>query len=131
MRTELLTAITSALTTVTQFQVSTELPFSQNALPLYRKNMKRVYVDNANVEQTVIYAVLSGSDVFSDLTTINVYVAMDAKNPPSQRDLLIAKILQARDTTNVVAYDREADYEVEIDEDVQIITFQFRFGVAT
>jgi len=131
MRTELLTAITSALTTVTQFQVSTELPFSQNALPLYRKNMKRVYVDNANVEQTVIYAVLSGSDVFSDLTTINVYVAMDAKNPPSQRDLLIAKILQARDTTNVVAYDREADYEVEIDEDVQIITFEFRFGVAT
>jgi len=131
MRTELLTAITSALTTVTQFQVSTELPFSQNALPLYRKNMKRVYVDNANVEQTVIYAVLSGSDVFSDLTTINVYVAMDAKNPPSQRDLLIEKILQARDTTNVVAYDREADYEVEIDEDVQIITFEFRFGVAT
>ena len=131
MRTELLTAITSALTTVTQFQVSTELPFSQNALPLYRKNMKRVYVDNPNVEQSVIYAVLSGSDVFSDLNTISVYVAMDAKNPPSQRDLLIAKILQARDTTNVVAYDREADYEVEIDEDVQIITFQFRFGVAT
>jgi hypothetical protein len=131
MRTELLTAITSALTTVTQFQVSTELPFSQNALPLYRKNMKRVYVDNPNVEQTVIYAVLSGSDVFSDLNTIRVYVSMDAKNPPSQRDLLIAKILQARDTTNVVAYDREADYEVEIDEDVQTITFEFRFGVAT
>lgn len=131
MRQELLTALTTALTTVTQFALASELPFSQNALPLYRKNMKRVYVDNANVEQSVIFPVLSGSDVFSNLSTINVYVAMDAKNPPSQRDLLIAKILGTRDTANITAYDKEADYAVEIDEDVQTITFEFRFGVAT
>ena len=131
MRAEVLSAITQQISTLTQFAVSQELPWSQNAQPLFRKNMKKVYVDNANVEQTVIYPVLSGSDVFSNLYTIPVYVSVDAKTPPSQTSNLITKILQVRDTANIVAYDKEADYSVEIDEDVQTITFEFRFGVAT
>lgn len=131
MRTQLLQAITSATSTLTQFAVSQELPWSQNAQPLFRKNMKRIYVDQPTTEQSVIYPVLSGSDVFATLNTIPVYVAVDAKNPPSQTDLLVTRILSARDSTDVVAYDREADYGVEIDEDVLVYTFQFRFGVAT
>lgn len=130
MRTQLLQAITSATSTLTQFAVSQELPWSQNGQPLFRKNMKKIYVDTPRIEQSVIYPVLSGSDVFSDLYTIPVYVAVDAKTQPTQTDAMITKILQARDTTNVVAYDKEADYSVEIDEDVQVYTFEFRFGVA-
>jgi hypothetical protein len=131
MRSQVLSAITTQISTLTQFAVSQELPWSQNAQPLFRKNMKKVYVDNANIEQSVIFPVLSGSDVFSDLYTIPVYVAVDAKNPPSQLPTLLTKILQVRDTAAITAYDKEADYAVEIDEDVQIYTFQFRFGVAT
>jgi len=131
MRAELLSAITSATSTLTQFAVSAELPWSQNAQPLFRKNMKKIYVDTANVEQTVIYPVLSGSDVFSNLSTIRVYLAVDAKNSPSQLTQVITNILATRDSANIVAYDKESDYSVEIDEDVQIYTFEFRFGVAT
>ena len=40
---------------------------------------------------------------------------------------LWAKALGEKATKN----DKEADYAVEIDEDVQTITFEFRFGVAT
>jgi len=131
MRAELLSAITSATSTLTQFAVSAELPWSQNAQPLFRKNMKKIYVDTPNVEQTVIYPVLSGSDVFSNLSTIRVYLAVDAKNSPSQLTQAITNILATRDSANIVAYDKESDYSVEIDEDVQIYTFEFRFGVAT
>ena len=131
MRSQVLSAITTQISTLTQFAVSQELPWSQNAQPLFRKNMKKIYVDNANIEQSVIFPVLSGSDVFSDLYTIPVYVAVDAKNPPSQLPTLLTKILQVRDTAVITAYDKEADYAVEIYEDVQIYTFQFRFGVAT
>lgn len=131
MRAELLSAITSATSTLTQFAVSAELPWSQNAQPLFRKNMKKIYVDTPSVEQTVIYPVLSGSDVFSNLSTIRVYLAVDAKNSPSQLTQVITNILATRDSANIVAYDKESDYSVEIDEDVQIYTFEFRFGVAT
>ena len=131
MRSQVLSAITTQISTLTQFAVSQELPWSQNAQPLFRKSMKKIYVDNANIEQSVIFPVLSGSDVFSDLYTIPVYVAVDAKNPPSQLPTLLTKILQVRDTAVITAYDKEADYAVEIYEDVQIYTFQFRFGVAT
>lgn len=131
MRSQLLTAINTSISTLTQFAVSQELPWSQNGQPLFLKNMKRVYVDNAQVEQTVLFPVLSGSDVFTDLYTIPVYVSVDAKNPPSQTDNLIQRVLQARDIAAITAYDKEADYAVAIEEDVQTITFQFRFGVAT
>jgi hypothetical protein len=131
MRAELLTAITSQISTLTQFSVSQELPWSQNGQSLFRKNMKKVYVDNASVEQTVLFPVLSGSDVFADLYTIPVYVVVDAKNPPSQTASMVSKILQARDSAAITAYDKEADYVVENDEDVTIYTFEFRFGVAT
>lgn len=131
MRSQLLAQITTNVTTLTQFTVASELPFLASAQPLYRKNMKRIYVDNSAVEQTVIFPVLSGSDVYTDLYTIPVYVTVDAKNPPSQLASLITKILQARDTTSIVAYDREADYAVEIDEDTETYRFEFRFGVAT
>jgi hypothetical protein len=55
MRTQLLSAITTAVSTLTQFAVASELPWEQNGNPLYRKNMKRIYVDTGRVEQTTLY----------------------------------------------------------------------------
>jgi hypothetical protein len=54
MRTELKSAITTAISTLTQFAVASELPWEQNGTPLYIKNMKKVYVDLERVEQTTL-----------------------------------------------------------------------------
>ena len=129
MRQELLTAITQSMNTLTQFGVSQELPWSQNGQSLFRKNMKKIYIDNASQEQTTLFPVLSGSDVYQTLNKVLVYVAVDAKNPPTQTTSMVSKVLQARDTAVIVASDKEADYTVENDEDVTIYTFEFRFGV--
>jgi len=131
MRSQLLAAITTATSTLTQFAVSTELPWSQNATPLFRKNLKKIYVDQSRQEQTTLIPTLNGGEVFQNDLITEVYVAMDAKNTPSQLDNLITKILSAKDTTGVVNFGTESDYTIELDEDVLIYTFEFRFNQAT
>ena len=131
MRTQLLSAITSATSTLTQFAVSTELPWSQGELPLYRKNMKKIYVNRERQEQTTLIPTLDGGDFFQTDLITEVYVSVDAKNPPSQLDQVIAKILSARDTTGVVNFGVESDFTQALDEDVLTYTFEFRLNQLT
>jgi hypothetical protein len=131
MRTQLLSAITTAVSTLTQFAVSQELPWEQNGTPLFRKNMKKIYVDRARQEETTLIPTLNGGEVFQDDLIAEVYVAVDAKNTPSQLDTLITKILGAKSTINVVNFGSESDYTVDKDEDVLIYTFEFRLSIAT
>jgi hypothetical protein len=131
MRSELLSAITTAISTLTQFAVSSELPWEQNGTPLYRKNMKKVYVDRERQEQTTLIPTLNGGEVFQNDLITEVYLAVDAKNPPNQLDNLITKILSAKTTINVVNFGSESDYTVDKDEDVLVYTFEFRVNQAT
>jgi hypothetical protein len=131
MRTQLLAAITTATSTLTQFAVSQELPWSQNGTPLYLKNMKKIYVDRERQEETMLIPTLNGGEVFQDDLIAEVYVAVDAKNTPSQLDALITKILSAKSTINVVNFGSESDYTVDKQEDVLIYTFEFRLAIAT
>lgn len=132
MRTELLSAITSAISTLTQFAVSQELPWSQGGQPLYLKNLKKVYVDrDTQVQTTLIPLVSSGDEVYQNDLTVLVYVAMDAKNPPTQLDSLITKILSTKDSTGIVNFGTESDYTMEKTEDVLLYTFEFRMNIAT
>ena len=131
MRTQLLSAITTAISTLTQFAVSSELPWEQNGTPLYRKNMKKVYVDRDRQEQTTLIPTLNGGEVFQNDLITEVYLAVDAKNPPSQLDSAITKILGTKSTVNVVNFGSESDYTVDKDEDVLIYTFEFRVNQAT
>ena len=131
MRTELLSAITTAVSTLTQFAVATELPWEQNGTPLYLKNMKKIYVDRPKQEETMLIPTLNGGEVFQDDLIAEVYVAVDAKNTPSQLDNLITKILGAKYTINVINFGSESDYTVDKQEDVLIYTFEFRLNIAT
>ena len=131
MRTQLLSAITQAVSTLTQFAVSQELPWEQNGTALYRKNMKKIYVDRERVEQTTLIPTLNGNEVFQNDLIAEVYLAVDAKNTPSQLDSVISKILSAKTTVNVVNFGSESDYTVDKDEDVLIYTFEFRINQAT
>lgn len=131
MRTELLSAITTAISTLTQFAVASELPWEQNGTALYRKNMKKVYVDRDRMEETTLIPTLNGGEVFQNDLISEVYLAVDAKNPPSQLDSVITKILSAKATTGVVNFGSESDYTVDKQEDVLIYTFEFRLNQAT
>jgi len=131
MRAGLLSAITTATSTLTQFAVSTELPWEQNGIPLFRKNMKKIYVNREIQEQTTLIPVLDGNEVFQNDLITEVYLAVDAKNPPSQLDSAITAILSCKSKTGVVNFGNESDYTVDKQEDVLTYTFEFRLNVAT
>lgn len=131
MRTQLVQAITTAISTLTQFAVATELPWEQGGLPLFRKNMKRVYVDREHLEETTLLPTLDGSDVFQNDLITNVYLAVDAKNPPSQLDSAITQILSAKDSTGITNFGVESDYTLDKQEDVLTYTFEFRMNTIT
>lgn len=131
MRAALLQTITTAISTLTQFGVSTELPWSQNNLPLYLKNLKKVYVDRERNEEDVLIPLLNADDIYEDTVVAEVYVAVDAKNPPSQLDNLITKILGAKTGLGSQYYGPESDYSQEKQEDVLIYTFEFRANTLT
>ena len=131
MRAQLLATITTAISTLTQFGVSQELPWSQNAQPLYLKNLKKIYVDKERNEEGVLIPLLNADDIYEDVVVAEVYVAMDAKNPPSQLDTLITKILGAKTGLGSQYYGQESDYSQEKQEDVLIYTFEFRANTLT
>jgi hypothetical protein len=131
MRTNLLNAITTAVSTLTQFAVAQELPWTQAGDPLYRKNMKRIYVDSVTTEQSTILFTFEKSNLDEILYTCNVYFTVDAKNPPSQTAQVLNKILDCKGSTGLVSFDDESDYTVETDEDRLIYTIQFRSSVAS
>ena len=131
MRAQLLTAITSATSTLTQFAVSQELPWSQNGTPLYLKNMKKIYVDLERREESTLIPTLDGQDVFQNDLISSVYLAVDAKNPPSQTAQAVSLILGAKSNTGLVNFGMESDYNFEIQDDVLIYTFEFRMDTIT
>ena len=130
MRAELLTALTTGLNT-TGIAVSNELPWNTGNEPLYLKNMKRVYLGPEQRVDEDLIPILNGNNVKRRQLTVRGYLAVDAKNPPTQTDSAINLILTAKGSTGVVNFDEESDYTVEIDEDVIVYTFEFRIRVAT
>jgi hypothetical protein len=128
MRTQLVSAITSATSTLTQFAVALELPWEQNGTPLFRKNMKKIYVDRDNLEESTLISTLDGFDIMQNDLIVNAYLAVDAKTIPSQLDNAISKILNAKNNITLVNFGFESDYIVEKDEDVLIYTFEFRMN---
>jgi hypothetical protein len=74
--------------------------------------------------------VLNGDDVYQNDLITEVFLAVDAKNPPSQLDNAIAKILSAKSNTGIINFGVESDYTVDKQEDVMIYTFEFRMNQA-
>jgi hypothetical protein len=126
MRTELLSAITTATSTLTQFGVSMELPWEQNGTALFRKNLKKIYVDKTYTEESTVIPTLDNDNVLEDKLFCMAYVACDAKNPPSQLDQLISNILACKDRTGIVNFITESDYTMDKQEDVMVYSFEFR-----
>ena len=130
MRSGLIAAITTACSTLTQFTVSSELPWNASAEPLYSKNMKKIYVDATVIEQSPLIELLNATSIQQNLYTTRAYVTVDAKNTPTQLDQLITNIQTAKSKTGLNSFEDECDWTIEFDEDRITYTFEFRSVVA-
>lgn len=126
IRDDLITQITTNLSSYTGFKVSSELPFTASGNALYVKNKKTVYVDEQQDEKVQLYRTLDQGEVYQTDSIVNVYLSTDAKNQPSSTDNVVAAILDAKSVaTNPQLAECSVDSEIE--DDVITYTFEFNF----
>lgn len=126
MREEILDYLQSQnLGTVT---VTREQPWSENGLPLYIKNLKKVYASEDSVEIVPLLATLDGLDIPSEVTSVTVYVACDAKQVPSNFSDVVQAIRTAKNITTIAGVNRrECDVTRSYENDVLVTELEFRF----
>ena len=125
IRSSLITQLTTNLTG-SNVSVSAELPFSSGGDVLYAKNMKTLYVDEEQIEQDTLFACLDRNNINTNLSTVNAYLQLDAKNQLSDINTIISSVLSAKSViTDTIT--SESDYTTVITLDHTVYTFQFRF----
>jgi hypothetical protein len=128
MRAELLAYLTTATSTATVKTVS-ELPWNNAGQPLYLKNMKKFYLAQEEIEQSVLIPTLPGqNDIMRNTLSVTGYFAVDAKNQPAGLSTAITTILGAKDRTGLGNFGVESDYSTEIQDDVLIYTIEYRLN---
>ena len=125
MRDTLLTAITANVAS-SNVSVSSELPWIQGDEPLYSINMKKFYLDEEQISNTVLFETLDDNKIYETETTMEGFLEVDAKNPLSDIDTVISGILASKSAiaNTTIA---ESNYTTETENDRITYTFEFRF----
>ena len=105
-----------------------ESPWSDNEVPLYIKNLKKIYVDNAEYISEPLISTLGSLHINEETTRIRIYLANDAKTVPSNYDDLITDLKAVKDITTIDGVNRrEVDVAVNYENDVMITELEVRF----
>lgn len=129
MRTEILDYLKAQQ--FVNFNVSDELPYSNSGIPLYMKNLKRIYVDLEQVSnEPSILTFDSGID--SEVHSVRLYFTTDAKQLPSNYLSVISTIQAGKNvTTDIAYYRREVNNSTSFENDIMTTEFEFRFTKIT
>lgn len=125
MRTQVITAIQNlALGGVNLVQ---ELPYDESGVPLYTKNPKSLYVDRTQFESVPVVQTLGGTNINNTTTSVSVYLAVDAKNPPQQLDTVINSLRGIEDSLTIDGtHTRESTVSTDYENDLLIVTVDYR-----
>lgn len=127
MRAEILTYLSNLK--LTPFAVSQELPWDSQTQPLYLKNLKKIYLDSENIEESVAVPVMNGVNIQQETTTVRVYLATDAKNLPSQYDSTVDKIRASKDISTITGVNRrDCQITRTLQNDILLTEFEFQFS---
>lgn len=126
MRTEILEYCQALnLGTVT---VSTELPWTDNNVPLYLKNLKKIYVDIDNVEIEPFIQALNGLNITNEITSVRLYFACDAKVLLPNYDDIVTELKGVKNVTTITGVQRrECVITTSTENDVLVTELEYRF----
>jgi hypothetical protein len=124
-RDTLLTRLATVLNSYNQFSLSTELPFIAGNTALFLKNMKTVYVDEAQTEASEYIRTLDKRDIDYNDTVIRAYVAVDAKNKPTQTNNMLTAIEAAKSAIAPVI-NSDTVLTTEIQDDTIVYSVEYR-----
>lgn len=113
------------------FAVSSELPWDAAGQTLYFKNFKVFYVDEPQREQSTLFNTLDGNpggSLATLISTVSVYVVVDAKQTPSNYDSLMDSVEDVKNTSAITGVrSREVDRITTFEADSMLTEFTFRF----
>lgn len=110
------------------FILSQEIPFSSSGVPLYVKNAKRIYVDRTEYSNEPLITTLDGTQVDSEIASVRVYFASDAKQLPPNYDTVVTALRAAKDISTITGVSRrECQISTSFEEDLLVTELEFRF----
>jgi len=110
------------------FILSSELPYSSSGVPLYVKNVNRIYVDRTEYSNQPLIATLSGVQIDSEIASVRVYFASDAKQLPPNYDTVITALRAGKDVATITGVTRrECVISTTFQEDLLVTELEFRF----
>jgi len=108
--------------------ISTDLPFDDSGVPLYTKNVKRIYVDREQRTSDPIIQTLGGVNINNEETSVTIFFALDAKTLLSTYDTVVSNIKGVKDITTVAGvHTRNASVETEYLNDLLITQITITF----
>jgi hypothetical protein len=126
MRQQILDYINSL--TLGGYSASNELPWSSSGTPLYLNNVKKIYVDRTQSTNDPLFATLDGLTFNSEITSVKVYFASDAKLLPANYDTVVSNMKLGKDVTTATGFNRrECDVTTTFENDLLVTEFEFRF----
>ncbi len=112
------------------YTTTDQLPWSQGGEGLYLSNPKRIYVDQPQTNQEPLIDVLNGScgGIVTEVTTVRVYLATDAKQLPPNYDAVVSMIKDARLDPGIPgATQRTTLVSTEFVNDLMVTQFDINF----
>lgn len=110
------------------YLLTEESPWSDNEVPLYIKNLKKIYVDNTEYVSEPIVTTLGGLNINNEQMVTTIYFANDAKTIPANYDELVTDLKLAKDISIAGVRTREADVSITYENDVMITEIEIRLG---
>ena len=108
--------------------VTEELPWAKDGQELYMKNFRRIYVDQPTTAQEPLINTLGGASIVTETTALMIYLAVDAKNPPANLNLVVDSIRQIRSQVEIQGrVDRTCSVNQRFEADALVTEFELSF----
>lgn len=109
------------------FLLSAEVPWEQDGVALYLKNLKKIYVGLTEKTEEAVVRTLDALQITAKVSIISIYFACDAKQLPSNYETLVDDLLAGKDIVLDGVVRRESDVSTTIQSDVLVTEIQIRF----
>jgi|DEB0MinimDraft_12_1074336.scaffolds.fasta_scaffold07393_3 hypothetical protein len=108
--------------------VSSELPFDSAGVPLYEKNMKKLYIGEDNITKEPLIEVLDFNPVENVVTLVTAFLTIDAKNPLGDIDTITDAVINSK---NSIPDQIKRNCVMVTEFTADSLTYQFEFEFTT
>jgi hypothetical protein len=109
------------------FLLSAEIPWEQDGVVLYLKNLKKIYVGLTEKTEEAVVRTLDALQITSKVSIISIFFACDAKQIPSNYEVLVDDLLAGKNIALDGVVRRESDVSTTVQSDTLITEIQIRF----